>query len=132
MNFETPSVWAGIISGGLSQYQDTKALQNGQIDRNQYAVHTTKNISGAAGLVAGIEYGAVLGSSLLPGVGSIVGSIFGAILGDRLGRFIGLQAGQMLFNRPYLTPQPIPYSGQQQVPYESRPPQQENECPTVH
>lgn len=95
--FRGGSLWAGVISGGVSQVQNTMALANGQLKTNDYATHTTKNMTGALGVMAGIEYGAVWGSVLLPGIGTVVGSVIGGYMGDRLGRYVGLQAGNKLF-----------------------------------
>jgi outer membrane lipoprotein SlyB len=92
------SLWAGVISGGMAQVQDTMAFNNGQITGKEYAAHTTKNVTGALGLMAGIEYGAIAGSMLLPGVGTIVGSIIGGIIGDRVGQVVGHQTGNLLFH----------------------------------
>jgi len=92
------SLWTGIISGGLSQIQDTRSLTAGEIDKKQYAVKTTGNVTGAFGVMAGVEYGAMLGTSLMPGVGTVVGSIIGGLLGNSLGQTIGQQAGNVLMN----------------------------------
>jgi outer membrane lipoprotein SlyB len=48
--------------------------------------------------MAGIEYGAVLGTTIMPGVGTVVGSVVGGLLGDRLGRNVGQLAGTSLVN----------------------------------
>ncbi|KEO82220.1 hypothetical protein EL26_16345 [Tumebacillus flagellatus] len=96
--FRGGSLWAGIISGGMQQLQHTKALQNGAMDRKTYAVHTTGNVSSALGTMAGIEYGAMLGSAVMPGIGTIAGSIVGGIVGDRVGRYVGHNTGRMMFN----------------------------------
>jgi outer membrane lipoprotein SlyB len=96
--FQGGSLWAGVLSGGMSQVQDTQNLAKGQIDRKQYAVNTTGNVTGAVGIMAGVEYGAVLGSSLMPGIGTAVGAVVGGLLGDRVGRAVGAQAGNLLFN----------------------------------
>jgi outer membrane lipoprotein SlyB len=98
MRVRSASLWAGIISGGISQFQDTKAFRSGQLNTRQYATHTTKNITGAVGIVAGLEYGALLGTSIMPGIGTIAGTVIGGFLGDRLGTTIGLQAGNLLFD----------------------------------
>lgn len=100
--FQGGSLWGGLVSGGLSQIQDTNALKEGQINKKQYAVHTTENVTGAIGVMAGIEYGAILGTSLMPGVGTVVGSVVGGFLGDRLGRNVGQLAGTSLVNSPIM------------------------------
>jgi outer membrane lipoprotein SlyB len=96
--FRGGSMWAGVISGGLNQVQHTRALQNGEMNKQQYAVHTTSNVTGALGIMAGIEYGAMLGSAVMPGFGTIAGSIIGGMMGDRLGRYVGQRTGHMMFN----------------------------------
>lgn len=97
MRIRGASLWAGIISGGIAQYQDTRAYKKGQITKSDYAAHTTKNVGGAVGIMAGIEYGAILGSSIMPGVGTVAGTIIGGLVGDRLGSMVGLQVGSLLF-----------------------------------
>lgn len=96
--FQNGSLWGGLIAGSLSQLEDTRLLRNGQMDKSSYAVNTTENVTGAIGVMAGIEYGAVLGSAVLPGVGTVVGSLMGGLLGHTLGRKVGHQAGSMLVN----------------------------------
>lgn len=96
----TRGTWiAGTITGGLPQIKDTNLYQTGKMTKGEYAASTSKNVGGAFGLMAGIEYGATLGSALIPGVGTIVGTILGGILGDRLGHTIGFEIGNTLFNR---------------------------------
>jgi outer membrane lipoprotein SlyB len=48
--------------------------------------------------MSGIEYGAILGTSIMPGFGTIVGSVVGGLLGDRVGRAVGYQTGNAIFN----------------------------------
>jgi outer membrane lipoprotein SlyB len=103
------SLWAGILSGGLSQLKDTNAVSKGEMDKKEYAIQTTENVTGAIGIMAGIEYGAVLGTSVLPGIGTAVGAVIGGVLGDRFGRVVGHQAGSAICNNPLVqkTLQPI-------------------------
>jgi outer membrane lipoprotein SlyB len=96
--FRGGSLWGGIISGGISQIQDTNAMIKGDLDKKEYAIQTTENVSGAFGVMAGVEYGAILGTSVMPGVGTIIGSLMGGLLGDKLGRMVGNQTGTALFN----------------------------------
>jgi outer membrane lipoprotein SlyB len=96
------SLWAGVISGGMTQIQDTRYFTNGQMGKKEFALKTTGNVTGAVGLMAGVEYGAMLGTSVLPGVGTVVGSILGGLIGDRLGRRIGVQAGNAVVSNPML------------------------------
>jgi outer membrane lipoprotein SlyB len=96
------SLWGGIIAGGLTQLQDTVNLTKGRMDTKQFTVKTTGNVTGAFGVMAGIEFGAILGTSLLPGVGTVVGSVVGGLLGNSLGQAIGTQAGNVLVNNPLL------------------------------
>lgn len=95
--FSGGSLWAGVVSGGIQQIQHTRALQNGSICRSEYAVHTTGNLTSALGTMAGIEYGAMLGTAIMPGIGTVAGSIVGGLLGDRFGRQIGHSTGRMFF-----------------------------------
>lgn len=62
-------------------------------------VYKQLNVSSALGVMAGIEYGAALGSTVLPGIGTAVGSVVGGLLGDRVGRFIGQQTGKIVYNQ---------------------------------
>jgi len=96
--FQGGSLWGGLISGGISQLQDTRSLANGQMNKSEYAVKSTENVTGAVGVMAGIEYGAILGTTIMPGFGTVVGSVVGGLLGDSLGRKVGHQAGRMLVN----------------------------------
>ncbi|MDR3584067.1 MAG: hypothetical protein P4L59_01930 [Desulfosporosinus sp.] len=100
--FNKGTLWAGAISGGLTQIKGSREYTNGKINANEYVAHTTTNVSETIGLMAGLEYGAILGSSLIPGVGSIIGTILGGILGDRLGNAIGTQVGQTIINHESL------------------------------
>jgi outer membrane lipoprotein SlyB len=96
------SLWAGIISGGISQLQDTRNLTAGQMDKKEFAVKTTGNVTGAFGVMAGIEYGAMLGTTVLPGVGTVIGSIVGGLVGNNLGHSLGTQAGNAIVNNRLL------------------------------
>lgn len=95
--FEGGSLWAGIITGSVAQIQDTMALTNGKMKSDEYAVSTTKNATMALGTMAGVEAGAVLGTAVMPGFGTMLGSILGGMVGDRVGAYVGLQAGNMAF-----------------------------------
>jgi outer membrane lipoprotein SlyB len=95
--FQGGSLWAGVASGAMSQFQHTRALNKGSINRSQYAVHTTENVSGAVGVMAGVEYGALLGTAVLPGFGTAVGAVIGAVFGDKIGRAVGQQTGRVIF-----------------------------------
>jgi hypothetical protein len=64
--FEGISVLAGLLFGGIKQYQDTKSLNHGEMYREKYAVETTENVTGGVGVWAGVEYGGMLGTTLLP------------------------------------------------------------------
>jgi outer membrane lipoprotein SlyB len=112
--FTGGSLWGGLVSGGLSQLQDTNALKQGQIDKKTYAVQTTENVTGAFGVMAGIEYGAIVGTSIRPGVGTVLGSVVGGLLGDRVGRTVGHRAGSSLVNSRMM--QNKPASAQENEP----------------
>jgi len=70
--FSRGQLFAGLISGGLSQVHDIKTYAAGSISDNGLAARTTKNITSALGLMTGLEYGAGVGSAVLPGIGSWV------------------------------------------------------------
>ncbi len=90
------SLWSGIISGALCQAQDHNKMRSGILNKSQYAANTTKNMGGSLGIMAGVEYGALLGTTILPGVGTAVGSVAGAIIGGRLGHQIGHGLAQLV------------------------------------
>ena len=96
--FQGGSLWAGLVSGGISEAQDIIAYSNGKMKANDFASNTTKNVTGAVGTMAGIEYGVVLGTTLLPGFGTVLGAVVGGIIGDRLGRCVGVQVGNIMFH----------------------------------
>ncbi|MDR3542139.1 MAG: hypothetical protein P4L69_14390 [Desulfosporosinus sp.] len=100
--FNKGTLWAGAISGSLNQIKGSREYTSGKINANEYVAHTTTNVSETIGLMAGLEYGAILGSSLIPGVGSIIGTILGGILGDRLGNAVGTQVGNAFINHESL------------------------------
>jgi outer membrane lipoprotein SlyB len=96
--FQGGSLWAGVATGAMSQFQDTRKLTQGAIDRTEYAVQTAENVTGALGVMAGIEYGAMLGTTLMPGVGTAVGAVLGGVFGDKIGRAVGQQTGNAILN----------------------------------
>ena len=95
--FKAGSIWAGVLSGAISQFEDTRAMTSGQMNKKEYAVNTSKNITGGIGVMAGIEYGSILGTSLLPGAGTIIGAILGSMIGSRIGNY----TGQVLFKHSF-------------------------------
>lgn len=100
--FSRGTLWAGAISGGINQIKGSCAYNSGKINANEYVAHTTTNVTETIGLMAGFEYGAILGSSIIPGVGSIVGAILGGMLGDRLGNVVGIQLGNTFIKQERL------------------------------
>jgi phage tail tape-measure protein len=105
--FKGGSLWAGVIAGGAAQLQDTIALTSGRMKTGDFAVSSTKNATMALGTMAGVECGAIVGTALMPGFGTMLGSIIGGVIGDRIGAYVGAQAGQLLFkglNRPTTQP----------------------------
>jgi len=97
--FSRGTLWAGVISGGINQFRGSREYTSGKINKNEYVANTTTNVSETVGLMAGFEYGAILGSSLIPGVGTIIGTILGGILGDRLGNVVGVQLGNAIIKQ---------------------------------
>jgi outer membrane lipoprotein SlyB len=97
--FKGTSFWSGVLSGGISQIGDIRSYMKGEISTQDFGVHTTSNVTGAVGIMAGMEYGAVLGSAVLPRVGTIIGSLVGFIIGNRLGSYAGYQVGNMVFKK---------------------------------
>ena len=110
--FNNGTIWVGIIAGGMAQSKTTSAFQNGLLTRSEYAAYTTKNITGTLGLMTGIEYGALIGTTLLPGAGTVLGTIIGGVLGNGLGNTIGLELGYRFFNNQIKKQQPITYIAQ--------------------
>lgn len=95
--FSRGTLWAGAISGGVALLRDAGAHRSGELSDRNYALHTTANLTSTLGLMAGFEYGAYLGSALLPGAGAVIGTILGGIVGDRLGQAVGQESGSWLF-----------------------------------
>jgi outer membrane lipoprotein SlyB len=91
--------WSGVLSGGISQIEDTRSYMKGDLTTQDFGVHTTRNVTGAIGIMAGMEYGAMLGSAVLPGIGTIVGSILGFMVGNRVGSYAGHQVGNVVFKQ---------------------------------
>lgn len=100
--FSKGTLLAGAISGGISQVRGSREYTSGKISEKEYVAHTTINVSETVGLMAGLEYGAILGSSLIPGIGTIVGTVLGGILGDRLGNVVGIQVGNAFIKQERL------------------------------
>jgi phage tail tape-measure protein len=97
--YRSASFWSGVVSGGLSQIEDTRSYMKGELTTSDYSVHTTRNVTGAVGIMAGMEYGAVLGTAVLPGIGTIVGSLIGFMVGNRVGSYAGYQVGNIVFKQ---------------------------------
>jgi outer membrane lipoprotein SlyB len=95
-------IWAGVLTGLIGQIADTAAYMKGRMKKDEFAVQTAENVTSALGVIAGIEYGAMLGSAVLPGAGTVAGSILGGFLGDRLGRYVGHQTGKIVYNQPII------------------------------
>ncbi|WP_176585928.1 hypothetical protein [Priestia megaterium] len=91
--------WSGILSGGISQIEDMRLYMKGDLTAKDLGVNTTRNVTGTVGIIAGMEYGAVIGSAVLPGVGTILGSIVGFMVGNRAGSYAGYQVGNMVFKQ---------------------------------
>ena len=72
-----------VIRSNL-QFEDTRAMTSGQMNRRSMPLILPK-YSGGIGVMAGIEYGSILGTSLLPGAGTIIGAILGSMIGSRSG-----------------------------------------------
>ncbi|MDQ0199114.1 glycine zipper domain-containing protein [Neobacillus ginsengisoli] len=96
--FKGASLWAGLISGAMAQLKDTHAMTSGHMNKKEYAIQTSKNVTGSLGTMAGIEYGAILGSSVLPGPGTILGALIGSMVGNWIGNYAGHHAGHIVFN----------------------------------
>jgi outer membrane lipoprotein SlyB len=97
--FEGISVLAGLLFGGVKQFQDTKSLNQGEIQRKKYGVETTENVTGGVGVWAGVEYGGMLGTSILPGFGTVAGAVLGGLLGAKVGTTVGHQVGSAVFKQ---------------------------------
>jgi outer membrane lipoprotein SlyB len=96
--FKGAPFWSGILSGGISQIEDVRSYMKGEIDRKDLTVYTMRNITGAVGIMAGMEYGALVGTMVFPGIGTFVGSVVGYIVGNRIGSTIGYKTGDFLVN----------------------------------
>jgi outer membrane lipoprotein SlyB len=98
--FKGAPLWSGILSGGISQIEDVRSYMKGEIDRKDFTVYTMRNITGAVGIMAGMEYGALVGTMVFPGIGTFVGSLIGYMVGNRIGSTIGYKTGDFLVNTP--------------------------------
>ncbi|MBD1380930.1 glycine zipper domain-containing protein [Metabacillus arenae] len=87
---------SGVLTGGLSQIDDTFSLIRGKMNWRQYSKATTKNIAGGCGFAAGLSFGAAIGSSVLPGIGTLFGSLIGGLLGWQIGCQLGHQIGEVI------------------------------------
>ena len=93
----------------MAQLKDTHSMTSGEMDKKEYAMQTSKNVSGSIGVMAGLEYGAILGSSILPGPGTIIGALIGSIVGNRIGNFTGYHVGNIVFNNQMIQTR-LPYN----------------------
>jgi hypothetical protein len=96
--FKGAPLWSGILSGGISQIEDVRSYMKGEIDRKDFTVYTMRNITGAVGIMAGMEYGALVGTMVFPGIGTFVGSLIGYMVGNRIGSTVGYKTGDFLVN----------------------------------
>ena len=96
--FKGSSLWGGLISGAMAQIQDTYIMTSGRMNKKEYAIQTSKNLTGSIGVMAGIEYGAILGSTIFPGPGTVIGALIGSMVGDRLGNYAGYHVGHIVFD----------------------------------
>lgn len=87
---------SGVLSGGLAQIEDTFSLVRGKLTLKEYSRATTKNVTGGFGFAAGLSFGATIGSSILPGWGTIIGSLIGGLFGWQIGCRLGIQIGQVI------------------------------------
>lgn len=91
------ALWAGVLTGAITQVTDTIAYLKGKLKKEDYLLNTAENVTSAIGVIAGIEYGAILGTTILPGVGTAVGSVLGGFVGDRVGRYVGQKTGKIVY-----------------------------------
>jgi len=87
---------SGLLTGGLSQAEDTYSYLKRRMSTRKYMASTCANTLGACGFVMGLKYGAMMSSMILTGVGSLIGSIVLGIIGFRLGHNIGYSIGTSL------------------------------------
>ncbi len=90
------TIWTGAIFGALTQVSDTIKYMKGNINRREYSINTFGNVVSSLGLMAGIEYGAIIGSVVFPGAGTVAGSILGGFIGDYFGRHVGHHTGNII------------------------------------
>lgn len=95
--FQGGSLWAGVVSGAMSQILHTRDYNRGVMNGKEYAMLTAQNATGAVGVMAGVEYGALLGTAVMPGIGTAVGAVIGGVLGDKVGRAVGQETGRVIF-----------------------------------
>lgn len=100
--FQGGSLWTGIIAGTTAQLRDHQRLRKGKLSSTQYTAHTAKNITGSVGVMAGVEYGALIGTSILPGVGTVCGPVAGALIGGQIGHVFGKQVDNIVRKQNFL------------------------------
>jgi outer membrane lipoprotein SlyB len=96
------ALWAGVLTGAITQAADTINYLKGKLKKEDYILNTAENVTSAIGVIAGIEYGAMLGTTILPGVGTAIGSVLGGFVGDRIGRYVGQKTGKIVYNQPII------------------------------
>jgi outer membrane lipoprotein SlyB len=93
------TVWAGVFAGAITQISDTLQYLNGKSNKKDYTIHTIGNVVSSLGVMAGIEYGALIGTAVFPGAGTVTGSILGGVIGEYLGRSIGHHTGNIVHRK---------------------------------
>jgi hypothetical protein len=71
-----------FVFAAVEQVADTARLGVGKIDRGEYARRTGANVGGSAAAYGG----AMLGTALLPGFGTVLGGLVGGLVGSLVGR----------------------------------------------
>ncbi len=71
-----------VIFAAVEQIADTGRLCAGTIDPDEYARRSGANVGGSAAAYGG----AVLGTAICPGIGTVIGGLVGGLAGSSLGR----------------------------------------------
>lgn len=75
---------AAIISTGVILAKQTTKLLQGEITPEEFAINIGREGTTLASSITGSNLGAVIGTAMLPGVGTIVGGVIGGMLASML------------------------------------------------
>ena len=75
------NVPAGMVSFGVATYGSVVDFAQGKIDASELAYDLGNGAIGVSGSMIGSQYGAALGTMIMPGVGTVAGGLVGGMVG---------------------------------------------------